>query len=384
MGDATRGDGANAARRSATPPEVRAAIALDALALSTAAALVVVAAAGLLSTAVVVAVVVAVATALALSGIGAEPARPGSTGRLLPAETVVVVTALASLPVALGFAVQGTASISDVTFAVLVAVALAARVTLLTRRADEVRRAQAGRVAELARIALHDPLTGLPNRTLLEDRLALAMTGQRRTGSLLAVLFCDLDGFKQINDIFGHDNGDIVLQVVATRLSGAVRSTDTVSRIGGDEFVIVCPDIGTEVDLDELADRLLKLICEPIDVVGEAFVVSGSLGMAVASESDPVLTLPDLLRRADVAMYRAKAAGRNRATRFGPRVPVEALHRYQRVREGTHPSTTHGRDGVWAMPPSDGMTRANDGDPADRVQPVVAGVEPTKVAYSSA
>src|SRR5262249_54043132 len=100
------------------------------------------------------------------------------------------------------------------------------------------------------------------------DRLAMAMAGQRRTGGILAVLFCDLDRFKVVNDSLGHDMGDAVLVVMAERLSGAVRATDTVSRLGGDEFVLVCPDLKSEAELIEVVERLLGLMAQPIEVGG--------------------------------------------------------------------------------------------------------------------
>ncbi len=215
------------------------------------------------------------------------------------------------------------------------AVALACRMALLTRRADQYGRVQAGRVAQLTRLALHDPLTGLPNRTLLEDRLAMALAGQRRTGSVLAVLFCDLDHFKVVNDTIGHDAGDEVLVVTARRLTSAVRATDTVSRLGGDEFVVLCPDLSSELELTELLERILALLVEPMLVEGRELVLSGSVGVAVvrAGSSHPN-SLADLLREADAAMYRAKANGRNRWERLPLEPPTEVRPRYVGVRPG--------------------------------------------------
>jgi diguanylate cyclase (GGDEF)-like protein len=159
----------------------------------------------------------------------------------------------------------------------MVAVALALRMALLTRRAGQFGRAQAGRVAELTRRALHDPLTGLPNRTLLEDRLAMALAGQRRTGSVLGVLFCDLDHFKVVNDSYGHDTGDDVLVTMAQRLTHAVRATDTVSRLGGDEFVVLCPDLAGQNELTEVVERIVALLSVPMEIGGRELTVSGSV-----------------------------------------------------------------------------------------------------------
>jgi diguanylate cyclase (GGDEF)-like protein len=223
---------------------------------------------------------------------------------------------------------------------------------LLTRRADLFGRAQAGRVAQLHQMALHDALTGLPNRTQLEDRLAMAVASQRRSGSVLAVLFCDLDRFKVINDTVGHEAGDAVLVVIADRLRRAVRATDTVSRLGGDEFVVLCPDLTGEEELTEVVERLLALMSEPMEVAGHEVVVSGSVGVSVVRGGNAPSSLADLVREADAAMYRAKANGRNRWARLDPEPEPEAPERrYLRV-SGDTP------DASWAL----------SGSPARRAQ----------------
>jgi diguanylate cyclase (GGDEF)-like protein len=159
--------------------------------------------------------------------------------------------------------------------------------------------------------ALHDGLTGLPNRELLEDRIAQLVVRGRRESACHAALFVDLDGFKQINDTLGHDHGDAVLCAVARRLSSAVRQTDTVARIGGDEFFIIAHDVGSQADAAHLADKILDALAEPVAGVPGRQRVGASIGIclfsgAALADSDPA----EIIRAADGAMYQAKAAGR--------------------------------------------------------------------------
>jgi diguanylate cyclase (GGDEF)-like protein/PAS domain S-box-containing protein len=157
--------------------------------------------------------------------------------------------------------------------------------------------------SQLAHLATHDPLTQLPNRLLLEDRLRQASTRLRRGSSSVTLLFFDLDGFKAINDSYGHRAGDMVLIEVANRLRSTVRDVDTVARYGGDEFAIVCES----VDEDELApiiDRLRTAIDEPIDIEGAQLHVSASIGWATTRDHSALVE--DLLAEADQAMYREK------------------------------------------------------------------------------
>ena len=154
--------------------------------------------------------------------------------------------------------------------------------------------------------AVHDPLTGLANRTLLRDRLEHALHRSQRTGSPTGVLFVDLDDFKQVNDRYGHPMGDAVLVELGARLRTAVRPGDTVARFGGDEFVAVCEALDAESALT-IAQRMLAAIQVPLTAGGVRHSLSASIGIALGHDN------PDaLVREADAAVYRAKAAGRGR------------------------------------------------------------------------
>lgn len=168
--------------------------------------------------------------------------------------------------------------------------------------------------AMLRELAYHDALTGLPNRPLLDDRLALAIAQARRAGRRLAVCLIDLDGFKPINDRLGHRVGDEVLQGVASRLRAMLREGDTVARWGGDEFVLVLAGLADDAQLEEIMQRLLTALAAPFDCCHGA-PIGASIGVALY----PVhgLADDDLLRHADEAMYRAKKAGGNRFVVYG-------------------------------------------------------------------
>jgi diguanylate cyclase (GGDEF)-like protein/PAS domain S-box-containing protein len=160
--------------------------------------------------------------------------------------------------------------------------------------------------AELRVQALHDALTGLPNRTLLNDRLASAVSGAQRQNVALSVLLLDLDGFKEVNDTWGHHVGDLVLVEVAARLSGALRESDTAARLGGDEFVVLLPGTPIEGAL-EAAKTLVELIAAPITIDGNSRTVGASIG--ISAFPDDGRSAEVLLARADTAMYEAKRAG---------------------------------------------------------------------------
>lgn len=162
---------------------------------------------------------------------------------------------------------------------------------------------------KLERIALHDTLTGLPNRALLNDRLAMALADARRLRKKMALCFIDLDGFKPVNDQYGHDKGDQVLIGVAQRMLATLRATDTVARLGGDEFVVVLSEITHEAELVVTLQRLMGAIATPHDVGGQMATVSASIGVTLFPDDD--VDAETLLRHADQAMYLAKSKGRN-------------------------------------------------------------------------
>jgi len=169
----------------------------------------------------------------------------------------------------------------------------------------------------MSHLAQHDPLTGLPNRLLLNDRLAQAIESARRHGSALAVLFMDVDHFKRINDSLGHAAGDQVLQSIARRLVGRVRSSDTVSRQGGDEFVVLLTEVACTEDAAFSADKLLAAIAAPHSIGDEDLHVTASVGVAVYPADGP--DAETLLRKADLALLQAKAHGRGNHQFFGVR-----------------------------------------------------------------
>jgi diguanylate cyclase (GGDEF)-like protein/PAS domain S-box-containing protein len=162
--------------------------------------------------------------------------------------------------------------------------------------------------------ALHDPLTGLANRVLLLDRLEHALARTRRYPAHLAVLYLDLDRFKTVNDNLGHEVGDRLLRVVARRLQETIRPSDSVARLGGDEFAAVLPDLRDAEEALQIAERLLSVIAEPIDLGEGALVTTVSIGLVGADEG--AASAAELLRRADFAMYAAKDRGRARVERY--------------------------------------------------------------------
>jgi diguanylate cyclase (GGDEF)-like protein len=176
-----------------------------------------------------------------------------------------------------------------------------------SERLESVLGELSGREREARWAALRDPLTGLANRRLLLDRLEQAMGGLDEGSHQVGLLFLDLDGFKQVNDRFGHAAGDLLLAEVAAALAGAARSTDTLARIGGDEFVLVMPRVDRPGDTEQAARRLLERATQPLSGPWGKLAPSLSVGVAVAP--DHAQDAASLLRAADAAMYRAKAKG---------------------------------------------------------------------------
>ena len=178
---------------------------------------------------------------------------------------------------------------------------------------------------QLRHEAFHDALTGLPNRVLFMDRLEHAMARAVRSEQGIAVLFLDLDRFKNINDSLGHDVGDDLLKEVGRRLPKAARTGDTVARFGGDEFVVLLEDVGTPFEAAGIADRILTDLRRPVPLHGRSHVVTASIGIAFESGAHDQR---DLIKDADAALYHAKAAGRSRYAIFDDArdaYPVERL-----------------------------------------------------------
>jgi diguanylate cyclase (GGDEF)-like protein len=160
--------------------------------------------------------------------------------------------------------------------------------------------------------AQHDELTGLPNRRLLAERAAAALATSELRRVSCAVLAVDLDGFKEINDRYGHEIGDVMLREVAVRLTRVMRPQDTVARRGGDEFAVLVPDVGSMMEVEKIAERLLAAVAQPASLPGgpQDVRISASIGVSLAPEQGR--DLERLLQLADVAMYDAKLKGKNR------------------------------------------------------------------------
>lgn len=169
-------------------------------------------------------------------------------------------------------------------------------------------------VAEYARVhkelALHDALTGLPNRRLLLDRLITLLLHAKRTQQRIAVMYLDLDGFKAVNDVHGHDCGDKLLIMAAERLRYAAREEDTIARLGGDEFMVVVGNIFEFSDVDRPATNIIRELSEPYLIDGARINVTASVG--ISFYPDDGVDVDVLIRRADQALYEAKHAGKNR------------------------------------------------------------------------
>jgi diguanylate cyclase (GGDEF)-like protein len=176
---------------------------------------------------------------------------------------------------------------------------------------------------ELAHQALHDSLTGLPNRALLTDRLVHGLARSRRSGLQLAVMFLDVDQFKMVNDSLGHSAGDDLLRHAASQIQQAIRPGDTVARFGGDEFVVVCDDV-SGLEVERVAERVLESLSRPWFIGDQKMHITASLGIAIA---DDVATPESLLRDSDSAMYRAKERGRGRFEMFDERLRLNARRR---------------------------------------------------------
>jgi diguanylate cyclase (GGDEF)-like protein len=204
---------------------------------------------------------------------------------------------------------------------------LGALVFVLGTGRARARRVVAEQTGELRHQALHDALTGLPNRTLILDRIEQLLARSRRQGTLGAVLYVDLDDFKDVNDTLGHAAGDRLLVAVAARLQGTLRDADTIGRMGGDEFVVLIDGASLEAGPELVAERLLDVMRQPFELDGASMpiMVNVSVGIAVGDRANP----GELLRDADVALYQAKSAGKNRYEIFHPEMQSEISHRIE-------------------------------------------------------
>lgn len=195
-------------------------------------------------------------------------------------------------------------------------------VAALRNQADA--QAAAESLNDANRLAETDPLTGLPNRTLMRDRLTQAIAGAKRRATCLALLFLDLDHFKQVNDTLGHAAGDEVLKEVARRLVHAVREADTVSRHGGDEFLILLGEVSHAADAATIAGKLLATLGEPLRVAAQGLHLTGSVGISLYPDDGD--SIDALIAHADAAMYRAKSKGPGALALHGdaPPLPTDA------------------------------------------------------------
>jgi diguanylate cyclase (GGDEF)-like protein/PAS domain S-box-containing protein len=185
---------------------------------------------------------------------------------------------------------------------------------------------------EIQKLAFYDPLTGLPNRLLLLDRLERILVANARSGRSGALLFIDLDNFKTLNDTLGHDMGDLLLKQVAGLIAGCVRESDTVARLGGDEFVVVLNELSANLQeaaeqAKNVGEKILLAFNHPFHIMGREHHTTPSIGITLFSDNQD--TLDELLKRADLAMYQAKAAGRNTLRFFDPEMQAAINHRVE-------------------------------------------------------
>jgi diguanylate cyclase (GGDEF)-like protein/PAS domain S-box-containing protein len=185
--------------------------------------------------------------------------------------------------------------------------------------------------SQLSHQALHDPLTGLANRVLFEDRLSQAHSRSQRHGRMDAVLLFDLDDFQGVNDVHGHFIGDEVITSVARRLESQTRPTDTLSRFGGDEFLYLAEGLTSAQEAHELVERLMASLEAPLDINGLSMHQRASVGVAIWDS--PTVSLAELIQQADVALYQAKSLGRARSAFFTPTMQRDAVTRYTLTQE---------------------------------------------------
>jgi diguanylate cyclase (GGDEF)-like protein len=190
---------------------------------------------------------------------------------------------------------------------------------------EEERRSAVRASVQIEHLAYYDGLTALPNRELFIDRLSLALVQAHRDSRKLAVLFLDLDRFKQINDSLGHAVGDELLRAVGKRVHEAVREGDTLARLGGDEFTLLLPGVHNAAEAARVAEKVLEAVRRPFQLLGRELFVSTSIGISIYPEDG--VDAESLIRSADVAMYRAKEQGRDRFQLYAPAMNAQAVER---------------------------------------------------------
>ncbi len=206
--------------------------------------------------------------------------------------------------------------------------------------------------------AMHDALTGLPNRSLMEDRVHREIESFRRTGIPFTLLMLDLDGFKKANDSLGHAAGDEVLKQTASRLVRQLRGTDTVCRLGGDEFVIVLPGAGNALEIEPVAARILTALQQPFQLGDNSLYLTTSVGAAIFPTHGEALA--ELLSNADLAMYKAKELGKDRWTMFQPQLRVKSTQTVT-LEEALYAGVRNGEFLLHYQPICDAMTGMTEG-----------------------
>lgn len=236
---------------------------------------------------------------------GAHPAPEARRGLLWPLSSALLVAAAAATALVLGWLDAGgpAASVAIAAFTIA-AFVVSLRLSRRAHRAET--------------LALRDALTGLPNRALLDDRIDRVLERAHRDGDAFAVLVVDLDGFKEVNDVRGHDAGDSVLQSIARRLGGVVRASDTVARVGGDEFVVLSPGTNDDAEATVLAERIRLALRRPYRVDGNPIEIDASIGWALFPRDGG--TSEALLARADDKMYATKRRDEPPVTQRRPRL----------------------------------------------------------------
>ncbi len=264
--------------------------------------------------------------------VGASSGAMWGAGAALATALINVVVALAFQRMAMNDVV--TSGAVALVSGVMVGAGMGHFKDLTRRLGHELREKE--RMHEAARfLAFHDPVTGLPNRVLLTDRLRLELAHAQRDTSRVAVMFVDVDNFKKVNDTLGHQVGDELLEKVAAQLRGCLRKSDTVARFGGDMFVLVLPGLQNEDNVSSVAAKILRLQDQPLQVAGNRRVfVTFSIGMAVypADGED----FDTLLKNADTALNRAKADGRRRLCMFNATMNANATQRLELEAELRH------------------------------------------------